>query len=505
MQDAVTRLREIDGEIRLFEHIAAALGWDQETYMPDQAIRERAEQLALLQSQAHRRLTEDEVGRLFDEVGASEDHPAGSSELSSDDAAFIRAFYREYSHAAKLPNDLVRRIAEKTSTGQAAWAKAREADDFSRFAPHLTEIVELTLEKAERLGYEEHVYDALLDEYEPWMTTSQVAEIFGALRSELVPLVKEIGEAPQVNDSFLKPSYAVDAQEEFGRRVLTDLGFDMSRGRLDVSAHPFTTTLGFDDVRLTTRYNEHLFQTAIFGTIHECGHGLYELGFDERYRSTILATATSLGIHESQSRFWENIVGRSRAFWTRYLDPLREYFPSQLDGITVDQFYRAINKVEPSHIRVEADEVTYSLHIILRFELELALTEGSLKISDLPDAWREKSRELLGIVPEKDSEGVLQDIHWSMGGIGYFPTYSLGNLYAAQFTSALRSDMPDFDEKVRSGEFPLILDWLRDKIHRHGAARTAEELVSDVTGYSLDAGHFVKYVRAKFSEVYGLS
>ena len=505
MQKSLTRLKEIDREIRLLEHVSEVLGWDQETYMPDGAIAERSEQLALLQSKVHSLLTSEETGRLFEDVGASAQRPEGDPSLPAEGAAFVRAFYREYSRNARLPNDLVTRIARKTSTGQAAWAKAREAEDFSKFAPHLEEIVELTLEKAECIGFDEHPYDALLDEYEPWMKASRVREIFGDLRSRLVPLVQQIGDAPQVNDSFLKPSFPVDAQEDFGRRVLADLGFDLHRGRLDVSAHPFTTTLGFDDVRLTTRYNAHYFQTAIFGTIHECGHGLYELGFDPTHRGSVLASATSLGIHESQSRFWENFVGRSRAFWSRYLDPLREYFPTQLDGITVDQFYRAINKVEPSHIRVEADEVTYSLHIILRFELELALTEGSIDIDALPEAWREKSKQLLGIIPESDADGVLQDIHWSMGGIGYFPTYSLGNLYAAQFAEALRNDIGDLDVRVRAGEFSVILDWLREHIHRHGAAKTARELAVDVTGHPVDAGHFVEYLRKKYSEVYGLS
>lgn len=505
MEQSIARLREIDTEIRLLEHISALLGWDQETYMPEQAIAERSQQLALVQSMRHRRVTDEEVGRLLETAGVSDDQPKGDPALSPEDGAFLRALYREYARNAKLPNELVMRIAEKTSTGQAVWAKAREADDFGRFAPHLVEIIELTLEVAELIGYDDHPYDALLDEYEPWMKSADVKRIFDDLRGDLVPLVQQIGEAEQVDDSFLMRSYPAGEQEAFGRRILSDLGYDMRRGRLDVSAHPFTTTLGFDDVRLTTRYNERYFKTALFGTIHECGHGFYELGFDEGNRGSILASATSLGIHESQSRFWENVVGRSRPFWERHFEPLRETFPSQLRGVTLDDFYRAVNKVEPSHIRVEADEVTYSLHIILRFELELGLTSRKLSVQDIPEAWRERSRELLGIVPERDSDGPLQDIHWSMGGIGYFPTYSLGNLYAAQFTDALRADMPDLDDRIRRGDFPAILTWLRDAIHRHGAASTAGEIAASVTGHELDPSHFMEYLRTKYSDVYGLS
>lgn len=504
MSDAIARLRTIDNEIRLLEHTAAVLGWDQETYMPDEAISERSSQLALLQSLAHRRLTDETVGKLLEDVGADDDQPEGDPTLSPEDRSFVRALYHEYSRNAKLPNDLVKRFAEKTSTGQAVWAKAREANDFGKFAPHLRDIVDLTLEMADLIGYDEHPYDALLDAYEPWMKTSKVVEIFAFLREELVPLVRSIGEAPQIDDAFLTKAFPIVEQEEFGRRILQDLQFDFGRGRLDVSAHPFTTTLGFDDVRLTTRYNERYFKTALFGTIHECGHGLYELGFDPSHRGSILATAASLGIHESQSRFWENVVGRSRPFWERYLEPLREVFPEQLAGVSVDRFYRAVNKVAPSHIRVEADEVTYSLHIILRFELELGLTSRSLSVSDLPDAWREKSKELLGIVPETDADGVLQDIHWSMGGIGYFPTYSLGNLYAAQFTNKLRSQLPDFDDRVRDGAFGDILSWLRTNIHRHGAARTAAEIAADATGHELDPSHFMEYLKQKYSDVYDL-
>ena len=288
-------------------------------------------------------------------------------------------------------------------------------------------------------------------------------------------------------------------------RSLSALGFDSSRGRLDVSTHPFTTTLGFDDVRITTRYNPDLFQTAIFGTIHEAGHALYEMGFEEPLRGSLLAEGTSLGIHESQSRFWENVVGRSRGFWSRYFPRLKELFPGALDSVDQDDFFRGINKVAPSLIRVEADEVTYGLHIILRFRLEIELITRRLEVSDLPGAWNQLSQELLGITPERDAEGVLQDIHWSMGAFGYFPTYALGNLYAAQFSKAMRTDLPSFDGLVEAGNFQPILQWLRSNIHRHGSAKLPSELLRDIAGSALGPGAFSDYLEAKYRDVYRLS
>jgi carboxypeptidase Taq len=307
-----------------------------------------------------------------------------------------------------------------------------------------------------------------------------------------------------VDTQFLEHSFSVEKQEEFGRYLLGKLSYPLDRGRLDVSAHPFTTTLGFDDVRITTRYHENLLLSSISGTIHETGHALYELGFPEEMRGTLLAAGTSLGIHESQSRTWENVIGKSRSFWEHNLPELKRLFPDQLGAVSVDQFYRAVNKVEPSLIRIEADEVTYSLHIVLRFELELRLLTGDLAVADAPTAWNERMECLVGIRPDSDANGILQDTHWASGLMGYFPTYALGNLYGAQFTKKMRSDLPNLDNEIASGNLEPILDWLRSNVHVHGSALTANEVCEKVTGESLNPQYFIDYLEAKFGEIYDL-
>ncbi len=502
--DPLARLKKIDSEIQLLSNMGSLLNWDQETYMPEGAIDDRSRQISLISSIIHERSTSDEVGRLLAELGADDEHPTGGDAVPDSERAYIRQAWRDYSHATKLPGDFVRRLAETTSKGQAVWAKARANDDFAHFRDHLARIIDLNHEKAGYLGYDDHPYDALLDTFEPFMTTAEVRRVFDDLRQRLVPLVERIQGADQVDDSFLHREFPAAGQEAFGREVLTAMGWDFERGRLDVSVHPFTIDVSANDVRLTTRYDEHFLNTAIFGTMHEAGHGLYELGSDEKLRGTTLAGGTSLGIHESQSRTWENVVGRSRAFWSHYLPTLKAHFPGVLDDITLDQFYRGINKVEPSLIRVEADEVTYSLHVILRFQLEVALLEEKLRVDDLPDAWRDLSGELIGVKPENDATGVLQDIHWSMGAMGYFPTYALGNLYGGQFWEALERDIPDVTGKIAGGDLAPILDWLRRKIHVHGRSKTAGELIDDITGAPLSADAFMRYLESKYTEVYAL-
>lgn len=501
----IDRLKALDREALRLAEAAEALRWDQETYMPEEAIDARSEQVAILESLAHERNTRDEVGTLLSDLGATEENPLGDPSLTSDDRAFLRAKQRAYTLSTKLPPELVRRFAEVTSKAQAAWVKAKANDDYSRFQPHLEEIVRLNQEKAERYGYEDHVYDALLDQFEPSMKTAEVERVFEGLRTSLVDLVRRIREQPQVDDLFLHQRFPVAQQETLGYELLEQLGYEFSRGRLDVSAHPFTTTLGPNDVRITTKYQEDLFASAVFSTIHEAGHALYELGVDPKYHGTLLATGTSLGIHESQSRLWENVIGRSREFWSHWLPRLRELFPDQLDGVNLDRFYRAVNRVEPSYIRIEADEVTYSLHVILRFQLEVKLMSGDLRVKDLPTAWNETMQALLGVTPPTDAKGVLQDVHWSMGAIGYFPTYALGNLYGAQFVDTMGAEIPDFYEKVAKGELEPVLSWLREKIHRHGAAKTPKELIREVTGNELEPSHFVRYLESKYGDIYGLT
>ena len=501
---ALARLKELDAEIKTLRGVESMLAWDQQVYMPQRGVHGRAEQVAALAALSHKKNTAPEIGSLLESLGATDDNPFGDESLSEDDRALVRAIYRDYVRLTRLPEELVTRIARVTAVAQSVWSDARAKKEYPLFRPHLEEIVDLALEVADRLGYEDHPYDALVDQFEPEMRTAQIAEVFSELRAGLVPLVRRIAAARQVDNSFLLKRYPADEQEAFGREVLKAMSFDFARGRLDRSVHPFTISLGEDDVRITTRYDETYFPTALFGTIHEAGHALYELGFSRDNYGTRLADATSLGVHESMSRFWENVVGRSEPFWRHFFPVLKERFPDQLSGVDVEQFYRAVNRVEPSHIRVEADEVTYSLHVVLRFELERMLIGRQLAVKDLPQAWMEQSRDLLGIVPENDADGVLQDIHWSGGAIGYFPTYALGNVYGLQFVSRMRADLSNMDQLLRDGNLSPIKEWLDKNIHSPGRKYTPNELCVRITGEPMSARFFVEYLNEKYADVYAL-
>ncbi|KGE73472.1 carboxypeptidase M32 [Spirochaeta lutea] len=512
---ALESLKSIDREVYLLSHIGAALGWDQETYMPEEAVDERSEQGALLSSLGHSRVASDGLAEALEALGAGDflltEQGWAQAEnslapgLTETDRALIRHVYRAHKRATCLPDSLVRELSQTTSKAQTVWAKARKQDDFESFRPYLEKIIDLKRQEAEAVGYGDHPYDALLDTYEPGMKTAEVQQVFDALGAELVPLVQAIKDAPQVDDSFLEKHYPVAGQEAFGYEVLNAMGYDLTRGRMDVTAHPFTTTLGTKDVRITTRYAENFFKTGIFSIIHEGGHALYEQGFSPEIAGTSLADGTSLGIHESQSRTWENMIGRSRPFWDHFLPRLASRFPENLKDVSSEAFYRGINKVEPSLIRVEADEVTYSLHVMLRFNLETRLITGEIAVKDLPELWRQESRRLLGIEPAKDADGVLQDVHWSFGLFGYFPTYALGNIIGAQFFQVMEQQLPDLQNMISRGDFAPILQWLRDAIHQYGSAKTAGELIRRITGGGLDSRPFMEYLRTKYRDVYRLS
>ena len=407
-------------------HAQALLSWDQETYMPPKGAARRASSMGSLAGIYHQKLTDAELVRLVGELQGRD--------LQGDQAVNVREFARGLDRALKIPEQLVVEMSKTEALAHEAWVEARQKAEFAVFQPWLEKILAQKKEVADRVGYEGSVYNALLDEYEPYARAEEIGPVFAALRSQLVPLVEGIkatGKKPA--KGVLDQEFPVAAQEAFGRQVMGDLGFDPEAGRLDISVHPFCSGLSRDDVRLTTRYASEQMTDSLFGVIHETGHGLYEQGLPEDAAGTPAGAAVSLGIHESQSRLWENMVARSRPFWEYYLDTLKGCFPAQLQRVDLDAFYAAINQVEPSLIRVEADEVTYNLHILLRFELEMDLLEERVEVADLPALWNERMEQYLGVRPEDDAEGVLQDIHWSMGGIGYFPTYSLGNLYAAQF------------------------------------------------------------------------
>ena len=472
------------------------LEWDQEVIMPPKGLGQRAKQLAALASAVHAGWTDPALGELLVDLEAS----TGLEEAARAD---VREARRTFDRAAKLPARLVQERAEAVSLAQAAWESARPRNDFASFQPHLERVVALTRELAEAVGGKRR-YDALLDEFEPGMTEPELRTVFSELKGRLLPLLDAIKGAPRRPDpSILTRHFPVEGQRAFCLRLVRDLGFDLEAGRFDVSAHPFTNgTLG--DVRLTTRYRENYLPCAVFGTLHETGHGLYEQGLDpDRYRNPA-GQACSMGIHESQSRLWENLIGRSRAFWEHYYPPLRAAFPGVLDDVPMAAFHGAVNAVAPTLIRLEADEATYNLHIILRFELESELVAGRIEVRDLPELWRAKMQAYLGLLPEDDRTGVLQDIHWAAGLIGYFPTYTLGNLYGAQFLERLRQDLPDLDARVARGELRPAKEWLNRNLHVHGRRWSAQELCQRVTGAPLSVEPLMRHLWATYSDLYGI-
>lgn len=501
MSNAFDALRTHLAPIEDLKAAAAVLAWDQETFMPDGGADARAQQLSTLQSTAHEQFASDDTGTLLDRAAEALD----TNDPLDERAALVRVTRREYERARRVPSSLVAALSEATSRAQQAWKTARRENDFSLFAPHLERLVELSVEKAEAIGYEDEAYDALLEEFEPGLTTADVASTFDALRDDLVPLVDAIADAPQLDSEILHRTYPKAKQREFGERVLAEMGYDFDRGRQDVSAHPFTTSFSVDDVRITTRYDESFFPTAFFSMIHEGGHALYEQGIDPELARTPLGDGASLGVHESQARLWENHVGRSRPFWQHYFPKLKKIFPDALGDTQRESFYRAINRVEPSLIRVEADEVTYNLHVMLRFELERGLIDGSVSVNDLPARWNAAMDDYLGVVPDSDANGVLQDVHWSMGSFGYFPTYTLGTLMAAQLSESLRKDLPTLDAHLADGSFGPLLDWLRTHVHRHGRKLTAPALLERATGTALSAKAWLRYATTKFGALYDLS
>jgi len=493
MDILLDEIRDI-GRLRSIQEL---LDWDQQVCMPPKGVHARAEQVGLLAGLVHDRLTSKRVGDAL----AALDAPTGDPVVDTN----VRETRRAYERAVKVPGDLVRQLAQTSTRAHEAWERARREDEFATFAPFLERLVDLRRRVAECIGYDGEPYDALLDEYEPGMSTAQVAELFAALRRGLVPLVQAIaGAARRPDASILRRRYPIDAQRELVLAISRAMGFDFEAGRLDVSTHPFTSGACPGDVRFTTRYDERFLPSALFGAMHEVGHGLYQQGLSTEHMFTPMGEAVSLGIHESQSRLWENVVGRSAAFWRHWYAGVRNRFPEALKDVEPQEFVGAVNAVSASFIRVEADEVTYNLHIILRFELEREIFQGRLAVSDVPQAWNAKCTELLGITPPDDRRGCLQDIHWSMGAFGYFPTYALGNLYAAQFHAAARQAISDLDDRIAAGDLGTLLSWLRANIHRHGQRFRASELVENVTGRPLGVASFLDYVRDKVAPFYGL-
>ncbi len=498
---AYTELLSRVREAAVLGSCASLLGWDERTYMPRKGSAHRGEQMALLARLTHEMTTAPVVGELLAAIEASD----LMRDPASDAAVNVREVRRGYDRAVKLPQRLVEELARVSTRAQQVWQEARQADDFDAFRPWLEKIVALKREEAQAVGCKGVPYDALLDEYEPGADTAEITRVFAALRQELAPLVQAIAssgrKAPR---DILDREYPVERQQALGRKAAAAIGFDFDAGRLDVTTHPFCSGVGPGDCRITTRYNPRFFSESFFGVLHESGHAIYEQGLPAEHHGTPRGSYASLGIHESQSRLWENQVGRGRAFWDHFFPKAQATFPEALRDVKPDDFYFAINDVRPSFIRVEADEATYNMHIILRFELEQGLVSGDLKPADVPAAWAEKFRQSFGLTPPTDREGCLQDIHWSFGGIGYFPTYTLGNLYSAQFMEAARRDLGDLDADFRLGEFGRLKGWLNEKIHREGRRWRAAPLCEKVTGRPLSHEPLLRYLRGKYAPLYGL-
>ncbi|HVN56029.1 MAG TPA: carboxypeptidase M32 [Anaerolineaceae bacterium] len=498
--DKLAHLKEIVSEIEALNEVTGLLSWDQQVVMPRGAAEGRGYQSGTLSAMAHRLFTSDEMGHLLEDLRPL----AVQMDPDADDARLIRLVDREFQKRTRVPASYVAEFSQVTAVAQPVWEQARAKSDFALFRPHLERVVELRRQYASFFAPYAHVYDPLLDDFEPGLKTAEVQQIFNTLRAQQVELIRAITAARPVRNDFLLLEYPEQTQWDFGVDVITCFGYDWNHGRLDRSVHPFTQGAGMDDVRITTRFETNRVASAMFGTMHECGHALYDLGIDPAYKRSIMGGATSLAVHESQSRLWENLVGRSREFWTGYYPHFQSLFPEQVGNVDLDTFYKGINKVEPSLIRVEADEATYNLHIMLRLELEIALMDGTLAVKDLPQAWNELFKEYLGLTPPNDALGVLQDVHWSGGMIGYFPTYALGNLISVQLWEKILQEHPDLPDQLSKGEFSTLLQWLRQKVHRHGAKYESQELVLRATGSKIDPQPYLRYLRNKYSKIYGL-
>ena len=491
MDAAFNELKERVGEISDLEAAGALLGWDQQVKMPPGGAEVRAEQLATLGRLAHEALTSDEIGRLLDRLEPFEE----AQPYDSDEASLVRLVRRDWEKARRVPAELQGEIARAGSLAMPVWVKARQESDFESFISALRKNLDLRRRYVECFDDYDEPYDVLLDDFEPGMKTAEVRAVFDRLKQEQVPLVARAraeGERP-VRDA----RFPVDRQQQFELNVIERFGFDPAEWRLDTAVHPFATSIGTSDIRLTTRYSEENLD-ALFSTMHECGHGLYEHGVDAALERTPLASGASLALHESQSRMWENLVGRSLAFWRRFYPDLRTTYPETLDGIELEDWYRDVNWVEPSLIRVEADEATYNLHVILRFELEQELLADTIELQELPEIWNQRMEEYLGVRPPNDALGVLQDMHWAVGAIGYFSTYALGNVVSAQLWEKVNADIPDLQAQFEQGEFGALATWLREHLWRHGRKYMPNELVERITGGGLDPDPYLRYLQGKY-------
>lgn len=495
-------LCQISRKAKVLEGINHLLEWDQETYMPKAASPIRAEQIQTIAGMIHKQQTGKPFANALAKLVDLETGEVIQKDLKPEQKAALKRWFRDYKMQTSLPNAFVERFARVTSEAHQVWDRAKKQNDFASFLSTLEEVIDLNKQKAEYLGYSDHPYDALLDIYEPEMTKKEIEKVFGNLKKSTIELLGKIRDSKQIDDSALTTRYSPAKQLSFAHQVADMIGYSYDKGRLDLSSHPFSSAAHPTDSRITTRIIPNLPISNIRSILHECGHAFYESGLPEQHYGTPLGECVSLGVHESQSRWWETRIGLSKGFWKFLMPHMKKHFKGKLDGVSLENLWRGVNKVEPSMIRVEADEVTYALHVILRFELEVALIEGSLSPADLPRVWNQKMEELLGITPKNDSQGCLQDIHWSMGAFGYFPTYALGNLYASQFFEPFEKEHPDWEKRVEKGEFEFIKNWLTENIHVHGRRYNSRELLKKVSGKAFTSEPFEKHLSDKYSKIY---
>jgi carboxypeptidase Taq len=501
MQEKYNELKRRLLEVHDLNSAAAVLSWDQSTYMPPGGGPARGRQLAVLGRLAHQKLTDPALGRLLEELQPYEE----SLDYDSDEASLLRVTRHDYERAVRIPADFLAEVYAHSAAAYQTWTQARPANDFAAVRPYLEKSVDYSRQIAGFFPGYDHIADPLIDFADHGMKAESIRSLFAELRCELAPMVAAISSRPPADDACLRRHFPEKEQLAFAAQVVKQLGYDFERGRIDKTPHPFMTKFSLGDVRITTRVDEHYLGQALFSTIHETGHALYEQGVAPELDGTPLGNGTSAGVHESQSRLWENVVGRSRAFWEYFYAQLQAVFPNQLDSVTLDSFYRAVNKVERSLIRTDADEVTYNLHIMMRFDFELALLEGKLAVRDLPEAWRERFQADFGIAPPNDKDGVLQDVHW-FGGLvgGSFQGYTLGNLMGAQIFQAAVAARPDIPDCIGRGEFDGLHQWLKENVYRHGRKYLAPELMERVTGQPLQVEPYIQYLRAKYGELYAL-
>lgn len=497
----MAELRTLLSEVNDLEMAGALLGWDQLTYMPNGGAEARGRQLATLAKLAQEKFIDPAVGKLLDSLRGYEE----SLPFEHDDASLLRVTRRDYEHATRVPPEFLMEFNIHATNSYQAWAEARPQNDFAKVRPYLEKTLELSRRYAEFFPGFEHIADPLIDLSDQGMKASTVRELFGQLRQQLVPIVKAITSQAPADDSFLHHAYPEAQQLKFGEMVVRKLGYDFNRGRIDKTHHPFMTKFSLGDVRITTRVRETYLGEALFSNMHEAGHAMYEQGIDQAYEASPLGGGASSGVHESQSRTWENLVGRSRAFWQHFYPQLVQEFPQQLAGVSVDQFYRGINKVERSLIRTDADEVTYNLHVMLRFDLELQMLEGKLEIRDLPQAWNERFHSDFGITPPEDKNGCMQDVHWYGGFIGgAFQGYTLGNILSAQYYQAALKADPAISGDLAQGNFASLHRWLKENLYRHGRKFTANELTKRATGNELQIAPYIAYLNTKYGELYDI-